>query len=429
MRKYTEQEELVIRFCADNAYKMFRDPTGALKHPYVDPGGYYGMNLWDWDSYWAGRALIAVARCMESFDPAFLKKTDFVGETRRRIKGSVLNFFDMQDADGFVPIMTTADGVLERELRRMKEAGCVNQHKPFLAASALQAASFCGDFSWLQEKFSCLESYFTFYKTNQYRADVGLYVFNNDVMIGSDNDPVVFGRPERSGASLFLNGFLIAEFAAMAEIATRTGHPDRAAFYREERKRLAAAIEEYCYDERDAFYYGADVQVCTHKSEHFHHGMGAFWKVMPLKIRTFLGFLPLAVEIADTKRAERLVAANYYDERLIAKYGVRTVASNEKMYSLELSNNPSNWLGPVWGISNYLVFDGLLKYGFCKEAREMKEKTVALFAADIANNGALSESYLPDTGEPMLYGGFLNWNLLAVEMIERSYQKKGVEKA
>ncbi len=421
MLDFSKQERLVVEFCAQNAHKMFREPTDALKYPYVDPGGWYGMNLWDWDSYWAGRSLIAVARCMQTYDAEFLQKTDFLAETARHIKGSVLNFFDMQDDDGFVPIMTTADGVLERELRRMKKEGCVNQHKPFLAASALQAAHFSKDFGWLKEKLPRLEKYFAFYKANQYHEPTGLYVFNNDVMIGTDNDPVVFGRPARSGASLFLNGFMISELSAMESILNELALPERAAYYRAEKEKLAKSIETYCYDEKDAFYYGLDVQVTTHRSEHFHHGMGAFWNALPVKIRSFLGFLPLSVGIADWQRAARLVEENYFDERMVAAYGVRTLASNEKMYSLELSNNPSNWLGPVWGIANYLVFDGLCKYGFFKEALEMKNKTVALFAADILENGALSESYHPDTGKPMLYGGFLNWNLLVVEMIERCH--------
>ena len=39
-----------------------------------------------------------------------------------------------------------------------------------------------------------------------------------------------------------------------------------------------------------------------------------------------------------------------------ATYGVRTLSPLEKMYDLRASNNPSNWLGPVWGMSNYMVF-------------------------------------------------------------------------
>ena len=31
----------------------------------------------------------------------------------------------------------------------------------------------------------------------------------------------------------------------------------------------------------------------------------------------------------------------------------------------------------------------------------------------------MSESYVPETGEPMMWGGFLNWNCLVGSMIKR----------
>ena len=52
-------------------------------------------------------------------------------------------------------------------------------------------------------------------------------------------------------------------------------------------------------------------------------------------------------------------------------YGIRSLSRLEKMYDLRASNNPSNWLGPVWGMTNYLVFRGLVKYGFDDDAREL----------------------------------------------------------
>jgi putative isomerase len=87
------------------------------------------------------------------------------------------------------------------------------------------------------------------------------------------------------------------------------------------------------------------------------------------------------------------------------------------MYSLKASNNPSNWLGPVWGISNFLVFSGLVRYGYRDDARELAGKTVRLFGQDLAENKTLHEFYHPDTGEPIMTPGFQNWNYLVLNMI------------
>ncbi len=88
----------------------------------------------------------------------------------------------------------------------------------------------------------------------------------------------------------------------------------------------------------------------------------------------------------------------------------------EKMYSVRSSANPSNWRGPVWGISNYMVFKGLLTYGYKVPAKELAIKTIRLFGKDFEKDGALHEYYEPETGEPLLNKGFQNWNYLVLNM-------------
>jgi putative isomerase len=106
---------------------------------------------------------------------------------------------------------------------------------------------------------------------------------------------------------------------------------------------------------------------------------------------------------------------------------VRTLSKMEKMYSLRSSANPSNWRGPIWGISNYMVFKGLEKYGYTKEANELARKTICLFGKDFKKNGALHEYYEPETGVPMLNKGFQNWNYLVLNMVAWLEGKKVVE--
>ena len=67
-------------------------------------------------------------------------------------------------------------------------------------------------------------------------------------------------------------------------------------------------------------------------------------------------------------------------------------------------------------IEKYLVFKGLLHYGYTEEARELAEKTILLLGRDYERFGALHEYYLPDNGEPVLNKGFQNWNLLVLNM-------------
>jgi putative isomerase len=110
-----------------------------------------------------------------------------------------------------------------------------------------------------------------------------------------------------------------------------------------------------------------------------------------------------------------------------APFGIRSLSKMEKMYGLYASSNPSNWDGPVWGISNYMVFRGLAKYGFQGEAREMADKTIDLFGRDFQNSGTLHEFYDPDTGEPIMNKGFQNWNYLVINMMAWEENRRLVE--
>ena len=122
--------------------------------------------------------------------------------------------------------------------------------------------------------------------------------------------------------------------------------------------------------------------------------------------------------IATPEQAERMVKENLLDEKAYwAPFGVRTLSKYEKMYAVKKSSNPSCWLGPIWGISNYLVFRGLIKYGYQSQAKELAQKTKKLFENDLLSCGDLHEYYDPETGEPIIHAGFQNWNLLSANMI------------
>ena len=87
------------------------------------------------------------------------------------------------------------------------------------------------------------------------------------------------------------------------------------------------------------------------------------------------------------------------------------------MYSLAFSSNPSNWLGPVWIIVNYFTWIALKNYGFTTAAADLADRTIQLLANDLHTNAALNEYYHPDTGAALSHKGFMDWNLLVLEML------------
>ncbi|MDO4647144.1 MAG: trehalase / alfa-L-rhamnosidase / mannosyl oligosaccharide glucosidase, partial [Eubacteriales bacterium] len=90
----------------------------------------------------------------------------------------------------------------------------------------------------------------------------------------------------------------------------------------------------------------------------------------------------------------------------------------KEYYEKLMLNNPSNWLGPIWLVANYCVFRGLMNYGYRKEAELLCERTLTLLGEDLMETGSLHEYYDPFTGNPIMNGGFINWNILALNMVD-----------
>jgi putative isomerase len=335
-------------------------------------------------------------------------------------KGSFQNFFEHQAPNGRLPIlMTDRNADLLRSITPDAPRHA-NQAKPIFAQLAWLIARNGGGVDWVRPSFDRLLRFYDAWERDNL-ASCGLFVWGDDVAIGNDNDPTTFGRPFFSSANLLLNCLFYGDYKAATSLAQELNRREDAVRLNAKATALADRISSLCWDPRDRFFYTVDVQCVDHRAEllpRIKAGMRMSWRTLPLRIQTFTGFLPMWCGIATQQQAKQLVETNYLaDERLRCESGVRTLSKHEVMYSLDFSSNPSNWLGPVWIISNYLVWKALDRYGYAKEARELAAKTLALLSKDIEANGSMNEYYHPDTGAALSHKGFMDWNLLVTEMI------------
>ncbi|MCL2035245.1 MAG: trehalase / alfa-L-rhamnosidase / mannosyl oligosaccharide glucosidase [Oscillospiraceae bacterium] len=415
--------EAIQKYIQERCPRVFKSASARFPHPFIDPGSIYDSNLWDWDTFWTAYALMGFSRTTYS-------DANFSEKLAAHARGNVLNFLEFQLPDGYIPMMVgglaESDGLDSYLIRKHKEGVVLNIHKPFLCQQACIVSGYTGSFSWLEEHIPKLEKYFDCYDRFYYNENCGLYVWADDVMIGMDNDPAVFGRPRFSTASVFLNGFMVGELRAMAKILTAFGKKDEAISYRNKADRLNQAIQTECWDSRDRFFYSVDVDIKTRNYDWFHKGLGVFWKTLPVKVRTWTGFIPLFTGIATKEQAADIVRHTLDAVTFCSDFGVRALARDEKMYNLEATNNPSNWLGPIWLVVNYVVFRGLLNYGYRAEAETLCQKTLRLLGEDLEKSGELHEYYNPETGEPVMSPGFLNWNMLAVNMVQELESGAGI---
>lgn len=132
----------------------------------------------------------------------------------------------------------------------------------------------------------------------------------------------------------------------------------------------------------------------------------------------FTGFLPLWCGLASQEQAHELLHRHYLNsDKFRAASGVRSLSAEESMYSLARSSNPSNWLGPIWIIVNYFAWKGFKNYGFEEAAADLSDKTIRVLSDDLSTSGSLNEYYDPDTGKPLSHSGFIDWNMLVLEMV------------
>ncbi|MDE7085655.1 MAG: glycoside hydrolase family 37 [Prevotella sp.] len=416
-----EHRELIKRHIYGDYKQMYRQPSGvAFKFPYITPGSkQYAAVLWDWDSWLSD---VALRQTLSDVGTEADRREALVYE-----QGCVLNYLAYTSpADGYMPMVIDA----ETNPDKMKPVDiyATNMHKPCLAQhAAFLVQQTDGDAEWLREGYHRLQAFIQNYHDHHRHAATGLYYFQDDLAIGGDNDPSTFFRPKGSSASIYLNCLMYKELRAMSFLGQRLGQADVAARYTAMADTLRDAVRRYCWDEKDGMYYSVDLNLLPYTGEPqyifgkpfvLHEGAPRQYPCLIQRLGCWSGFMTLWAGIATPEQARRMVKENLMDERTFCSpYGVRTLSRLEKMYNTRATHNPSNWQGPLWGISNYMVFRGLADYGLTKEARTMAEKTVALFGEDLKKEGALHEYYDPETGTPIMNKGFQNWNYLVLNMV------------
>ncbi|MCR4718675.1 MAG: glycoside hydrolase family 37 [Firmicutes bacterium] len=398
-----EYIDIIREYSKNNYKKTTRQPMGQLKFPFIVPGSNsYLTSLWDWDSWLTDVAI----RQIMSYN------SDDGTDVFEYEKGCIYNFVDHMKANGRTPISIYADRPIS--IFRQEET---NIHKPCFAQHIAFIIRENGNSDWLVPIWDKIELYIGYYLKSCKHTETGLFFWINDWAIGVDNDPCTYYRPYKSSASIYLNCMMYKELLAMEYIGGLVGK--KAYDYKSEAQKLKESINEHLWDEKCGFYFSADLNLLPLEREFdVHSGMPRSWHSLIQRIDVWSGFMALWAGIADKSKAERVVGENLKNERTFcAKYGVRTLSKLEKMYTIEKSGNPSCWLGPIWGISNYMCFRGLLNYGFYDDAKELVEKTVNLFGRDLLENGSFHEYYHPDTGEGVNNPGFQSWNLLVNNML------------
>ena len=104
-------------------------------------------------------------------------------------------------------------------------------------------------------------------------------------------------------------------------------------------------------------------------------------------------FLPLIAGIPPAARARRMVRTLRDPRRFWGEWVLPTIPRDDPAFA-----DQQYWRGSIWPPMNYLVLQGLRRYGFRRLASELAWKGADMFLADLRRTGMCRENFDSRTG-------------------------------
>lgn len=183
---------------------------------------------------------------------------------------------------------------------------------------------------------------------------------------------------------LDLSLMMVKEMRCLSEMASELNKKMESGNWATRADKLSELINERMWDESSGFFYSVN------KVDH-----SFFFMSRDLKRQEIIGFLPLWAQAVSDERAEKLVRQLTDPDKFWRKYGVPTLAADDEWYSPYV-DYCCKWNGPVWLLWDYMVFEGLINYGYDDLAKELAGKMIDAVELQLSRNHNFWESYSPD---------------------------------
>jgi hypothetical protein len=114
-----------------------------------------------------------------------------------------------------------------------------------------------------------------------------------------------------------------------------------------------------------------------------------FWNGQFSKRLSTANFYPLLAGVATPEQAKRMIKEHLLNPKEFwGTYVVPTIARNDPGYADQFY-----WRGAIWGPTNYMIYQGITRYGYDKVALEYAQKNYNLFMDDWKINQHDDEQY------------------------------------
>jgi hypothetical protein len=183
---------------------------------------------------------------------------------------------------------------------------------------------------------------------------------------------------------LDLTLMMIKEMRSLADIAAELELMEESTGWLNKAEETSELMNKLMWDDSTQFYYSIN------RDDHTFRYM-----TRDLRRMEIIGFLPLWAEAATKERADMIVKHLLNPDKFWRKYGIPTLAADDEWYSPYV-DYCCKWNGPVWLLWNYMVYDGLIQYGYNDIADEVADKMILAVSTQLEKNHNFWESYSPD---------------------------------
>jgi hypothetical protein len=211
---------------------------------------------------------------------------------------------------------------------------------------------------------------------------------------------------------LDLSLMAINEMNSLSTMAKELGLEEEARRWEGKSSAMGERLNLAMWHEPDGFYY------------HVNRVDGSwFFMDRDLRRQEIIGFLPMWANACDEAQADALVRTLTDTTKFWRKYGVPTLAADDPWYSAEV-DYCCKWNGPVWLLWDYMVFRGLLNYGYHEQAMELAGKMLLAAETQLRKNHNYWESYSPDNDVLNCPPNYI-WDAIIARLLIDKYRSKG----
>jgi len=251
---------------------------------------------------------------------------------------------------------------------------------PLVAWSAMEIARCLprdAAVAFIQDVYPVLKDFQAWLETHR-RLDNGLYAWAHPYESGVENAPRFSNRDEsvmrnvETMAAPDFSSYVVLQLDSLSEMAGRLGLDVEEGAFAAKAERLRARMNALLWDERDGLYYDLDAAG------------------IHVRVSTVASLLPLWAGVPGPERARRLVARILSPRHYGSLIPLPSVDRAERCFEKDM------WRGPVWVNTAFGVIQGLLRYGYEREAGELAFRLCRGVYGVFAEERQIYEFYDPD---------------------------------